>query len=113
VSGDLTLPSSGVATDEVKSPVSKRRTSSITRRHITKGNGTEGKMPQKVKGLNISKAQGLNPKATLSRKGLPSKGANSRGMSRASPKGHVSIAMKWGTTPKIAPNLNWGLEARR
>jgi hypothetical protein len=76
-----------------------------------KGNGTEGKMPQKGKGPNISKARDSNPKAILSRKGFLSKGANPREMLMASPKGHISIATKWGITPKIAPNLNWGLEA--
>jgi hypothetical protein len=29
------------------------------------------------------------------------------------PKEHVSIAMKWGTTPKIAPNPNRGMVVLR
>jgi hypothetical protein len=66
-----------------------------------KGNGTGGKMPQKGKGPNISKARGSNPKATLSRKGFPSEGANSKEMSRASPKGHVSISMKWALLQRL------------
>jgi hypothetical protein len=91
--------------DEVKSLNSKKIISSITRRHVTKGNGIESKMPQKGKGPNISKARGSNPKAILSRKGFPSKGAN--------PKGHTSIAMKWDIIPKITPNLNQGMEAQK
>jgi hypothetical protein len=99
--------------DGVRRPDFKRIASSFARRHAMKGNGTEAKTPQRGKGLNISKARGSNPKVISSRKGFPSKGANSREMPRASPKGHVSIAMKWGITPRIAPNLNWGLEVRR
>jgi hypothetical protein len=95
--------------DDVKSPDSRRRTSSITRRHTTKGNGIESKIAQKGKSPNIFKAWGSNPKATSSRKGFPSKGANPRGVPIGSPKGRVLIATKWGITPKIAPNLNRGM----
>jgi hypothetical protein len=70
-------------------------------------------MPQKGKSPNIFKAWGSNPKATLSKKGFLSKGANPKGMSMGSPTGHVSIATKWGITPKIAPNLNRGMEVPR
>jgi hypothetical protein len=68
-------------------------------------------MPQKGKNPNTFKAQGLNPKATSSRKGFPSKGANPKGMSMGSPKERVSIATKWDITPKIVPNLNRGMGA--
>jgi hypothetical protein len=34
-------------------------------------------------------------------------------MPMGSPKRRVSIAMKLGITPKIAPNLNWGVGVRR
>ncbi len=42
--------------DVVKSPTLRRKTSSITRRHTTKGNGAKGKIFQKGKNLNTSKA---------------------------------------------------------
>jgi len=45
----------------------------------------------------------------LSRRGLFSKGANPRGMLVGNPKEHVSIAMKWDITPRIALNPNWGM----
>jgi hypothetical protein len=73
--------------DGVKNPDSKRRTSSIIRKHTTKGNGAEGKIPQKWKSSNTFKARGSNPKAISLRKGFPSKGANPRGMLMGSPKG--------------------------
>jgi hypothetical protein len=48
--------------DGVKSPGSKRITNSLIRRHAMKGNGTEGKIPQKGKNLNNFKARVSNPK---------------------------------------------------
>jgi hypothetical protein len=99
--------------DGVKSPDSRRRISSLIRRHAMKGNGAEGKIPQKGKNPNTFKARVSNPKETSSRKGLPSKGASPRGMLMGSPKGHVSITMKWGITTKIAPNLNQGMGVLR
>jgi hypothetical protein len=39
-----------------ESPGSRRITSSLTRRHAMKGNGTEGKTPQRGKSPNNSKA---------------------------------------------------------
>jgi len=45
----------------------------------------------------------------LSRKGLLSKGANPREMLLGNPKERVSIVMKWGITPRIAPNPNQGV----
>jgi hypothetical protein len=53
-----------------KSPGSKRITSTLTRRHAMKGNGTEGKTPQKGKNPNNSKAWVSNPKEISSRRGL-------------------------------------------
>jgi hypothetical protein len=47
------------------------------------------------------------------KKGLLSKGANPREILEQNPKEHVSIAMKWGTTPKIVPSPNWGMGALR
>jgi hypothetical protein len=82
--------------DEVKSPGSRRKTNSFTRRHTMKGNGIEGKTPRKGKSLNNSKVWVSNPKEISSR----------RGMLVGSPKECVSIAMKWGITPKITPNPN-------
>jgi hypothetical protein len=94
---------------EVRSPDSKGMVSSLTRRHAMKGNGAEAKTPQRGKNLNHSKAQVLNLREILSRKGLLSKGANLREMLVGNPKGCVSIAMKWGTTPRIVPNPNRGV----
>jgi len=74
-----------------------------------KGNRTEGKEAQGRKSLNNSKARVSSPKEILSRRGLLSKGANPRGMLVGNPKERVSIAMKWGTTPRIAPNPNLGM----
>jgi hypothetical protein len=74
-----------------------------------KGNGTEDKEGQRRKNLNNSKVRVSNPKEILSRKGLLSKGANPRGMLVGNSKERVSIAMKWGITPRIAPNPNRGM----
>jgi len=56
--------------DEVKNLGSKRRINSFTRRHAMKGNGIEGKTPQKGKTLNNSKVWVSNPKEILSRRGF-------------------------------------------
>jgi hypothetical protein len=71
-----------------------------------KENGTESKISQKGKSPNNFKAQVSKSKEISSRKGFLSKGANPRGMPMGSPKGRVLITMKWGITPKIAPNPN-------
>jgi hypothetical protein len=99
--------------DGVKNPGSKRRTNSLIRRHAMKGNGTKGKMLQKGKNPNNFKARVSNPKQISLRKGFFSKGANPRGMLMGSPKEHVSIIMRWGITPKIAPNPNKGMGVPR
>jgi len=95
--------------DKVRSPDSKGITSFFTRRHAMKGNGIEAKKPQRGKSPNNSKARVLNPREILSRKGLLSKGANPREMLVGNPKECVSIVMKWGITPRIAPNPNQGV----
>jgi hypothetical protein len=92
--------------DGVKNSGSRRITSSLTRRHAMKGNGVEGKIPPKGKGPNNFKARVSNPKEVSLRKGFLSKGANPKEMLVGSLKEHVLIAMKWGITPKIAPNPN-------
>jgi len=74
-----------------------------------KGNRVEGKIPPKGKGPNNFKARVSNPKEISSRKEFLSKGANPKGMLVRSPKKHVSTSMKWGITPKIAPNPNQGM----
>jgi hypothetical protein len=63
----------------------------------------------KGKSPNNSKARVLNPKEILSRKGLLSKGANPKEMLVGNPKECVSIVMKWGIIPRIAPNPNRGV----
>jgi hypothetical protein len=95
--------------NKVKSPDSKRTTNSFTRRHARKVNGTEGKTPQEGKNLNNFKARVSNPKEISLRRGLLLKPTNPRGMLVGSPKERVSIVMKWGITPKIAPNPNRGM----
>jgi len=95
--------------DRVKSLDSKRITNSLTRRHAMKGNGTKVKTSQRGKSPNNSKAQVLNPREILSIRGLLSKGANPKEMLMGNPKEHVSIAMKWGIIPRIAPNPNRGM----
>jgi len=98
--------------DGVKNPGS-RRTSSFTRSHTMRENGTEGKGTQGRKSLNNSKAWGSSPKEILWRKGLPSKGANPREMLVGSVREHASIATKWGITPKIVPSPKWEMEVLR
>jgi hypothetical protein len=71
-----------------------------------KGNGTEDKTPQKGKNPSNSKVRVSNPKEISSRRGLLLKQTNPRKMPVENPKEHVSIAMKWGITPKITPNPN-------
>jgi hypothetical protein len=61
---------------------------------------------QRGKSLNNFKVWVLNPKVILLRRGLLGKKTDLRGMLMGSPKEHVSIAMKWDITPKIAPNPN-------
>ncbi len=78
-----------------------------------KGNGTKGKTPQRGKGLSNSKALVLNPKEISSRRGLILKQTNPKGMPAGNPKERVSITMKWGIIPKIAPNPNQGMGALR
>jgi hypothetical protein len=99
--------------DEAKNPGSRRTTSSFIRNRAMKGNGTEGKTPQKEKNPNNSKAQGSNSKETLLKKGLLLKRVNPKGMLVGSPKEHVSTLTKWGITPKIAPSPNRGMGALR
>jgi hypothetical protein len=74
-----------------------------------KGNGIEAKRPPRGKNPNNSKARVLNPKEILLRKGFLSKGANPREMLVRNPKERVSIVMKWGIIPRIAPNPNRGM----
>jgi hypothetical protein len=74
-----------------------------------KGNGTKAKIPQRGKSPNNSKVRVLNPREILSRRKFLLKGANPREMLMPNPKERVSIVMKWGITPRIAPNLNRGV----
>jgi hypothetical protein len=78
-----------------------------------KENGTESKILSKGKGPNNFKVRVSNPKEILSRRGLLLKQACLRGMRVGSLKECVSIAMKWGITPKIAPNPNRGMGVPR
>jgi hypothetical protein len=77
--------------DGVRSPDSKGITSSLTRRHTIKGNGTEAKTSPRGKSPNNSKVRVSNPKEILSRRGLFSKGANPRGMLVGNPKERVQL----------------------
>jgi hypothetical protein len=54
----------------MKSPSSRRRINSFTRKHAMKRNGTNGKTFQKGKNSNNSKVQVSNPKEILSRRGF-------------------------------------------
>ncbi len=54
-------------------------------------------------------SSGFKLKKILSRRGLLLKRTNLRGMLVGNPKERVSITMKWGITPKVAPNLNRGM----
>jgi hypothetical protein len=56
--------------DKVKSPGSRRRKSSLIKRHTMKGNGIKGKIPPKGKGPNNFKVRVSNPKEILSKRGL-------------------------------------------
>jgi hypothetical protein len=53
--------------NEVKNLGLRRKKNSFMRRHAMKGNGTEGKTPQKGKIPNNSKVWVSNPKEILSR----------------------------------------------
>jgi hypothetical protein len=85
--------------DEAKNLGSKRRINAFTKRHSMKGNGTEGKTPQKGKSLNNFKVRVSNPKEISSRRGLLLKPTNLKGMLVGSPKVCFSLAMKWGIIP--------------
>jgi len=97
--------------DGVKNPGSRRTTSSFTRSHAMRENGTEGKEAHGRKSLNRSKVRGSSPREILQRKGPPSKGANPREMLVGSLREHVSTPTKWGINPKIIPRPEWGIEA--
>ncbi len=97
----------------VTNPGSRRTTSSFTRSQGMRGNGTRGKVAQPRISPNHSKARGSNQKGVLWRRGFLSKGANPREILEQNPREHVSIATKWGTTPKIVPSPNQGVGALR
>ncbi len=97
----------------VTNPGSRRTTSSFTISQSMRGNGTGGKVAQPRISPNTFKARGPNQKGALGEKGLLPKGANQREILEPSPRGHASIATKWGTTPKIAPSPNRVLGALR
>jgi len=61
------------------------------------------------KGEKPKQFQGLGFREILSIRGLLSKGANPREMLVGNLKERVSIAMKWDSTPRIAPNPNRGM----
>jgi hypothetical protein len=98
--------------DEARN-IGSRKTSSFTRRHAMKWNGTEGKKP--LKGKKPKQFQGPNfkPKGNFVKKGVPFKVGPLKGDASGSPKEHVSIVKKWGVTPKIAPNPSRGMEVPR
>jgi hypothetical protein len=56
--------------DGVKSPGSKMRTNSFTRKHAMKWNGIEGMIPQKGKIPNNFKVRVSNPKGISLKKGF-------------------------------------------
>jgi hypothetical protein len=78
-----------------------------------KGNGIDGKTPQRRKNPNNSKIRVSNLKEILLRRGLLLKRANLRGMLAGNPKEHASTAMKSGIISKIAPNPNQGMGVLR
>ncbi len=99
--------------DGVKKSGWRRRTNFFLRKHAMKGNEIEGKTTQKGKSPNNFKARVSNPKEISLRRDLFWKGSNPRGVLMGSPKEHVSIAMKWDITPKIALNPNRGMGVLR
>jgi len=92
---------------------SRRTISSFTRSQGMRENGTGGKEAQRRISLNNSKARGSNQKEVLWRKGLLQKGANPKEILEQNPRERVSIATKWGITPKIVPSPNRVLGALR
>jgi hypothetical protein len=78
-----------------------------------RGNGTTGRKAPKKTTPNNSKARGSNPREILWRRELFSKRASPREMLWWNPKEHVSIATKWGITPKIVPSPKWVMRALR
>jgi hypothetical protein len=95
--------------DGAKNPGSKR-INSFTRSHAMRGNGTKGKTLQGGKGPNNPKARGLNPKGTLSKRGLLLKGANPKEMLVGSQKGLASTTMRWGILQRLPQTQirEWG-----
>jgi len=97
----------------VKNLSSRRTTSSFTRNQGMTENGTMGKEAQQRISPNNFKAQGVNPRGTLWRRGLLSKGANPREMLGWNPKEHASIATRWGITRRIVPSPKQGMGVLR
>jgi hypothetical protein len=56
---------------------------------------------------------GFKPKRNFVKKGVLFKASNLKGMLVGSSKECVSIAMRWGIIPKIAPNPNRGMGVPR
>jgi hypothetical protein len=80
-------------------------------RHEGEWNRGEGS-PTKDKPKQIQ-GSGFKPKGSFVKKGAPSKGSQPREILEQNPREHVSIATKWGITPKIAPSPNRVLGALR
>jgi hypothetical protein len=59
---------------------------------------SKGEKPKQFQGSNIK------PKGNFIKKVVPFKVGPPKGMLVGSPKEHVSTVIKWGITPKIAPN---------
>jgi len=97
----------------VKNLGSRRTTSSFTRSQGMMENGIVGKEAQQRINPNNSKAWGLNPRGTLWRRGLLSKGANPRETLGWNPKQRASIVTRWGITPRIIPSPKWGMGVLR
>jgi hypothetical protein len=83
--------------------VSRKITSSFTRRHTMEGNGTKGKTPQRGKGLSNSKALVSNPKEISSRRGPLLKRANPKGMPVGNPKNCNEVGHYSKDFPKSKP----------
>jgi hypothetical protein len=95
----------------VKNPGWKRTISSFIRSQGMTENGTVGKEAQQKISPNNPKARGLNPRGTLWKRGLLSKGTNPRETLGWKPKERVSTATRWSITPRIIPSPKWGMGA--
>jgi len=66
-------------------------------------NTSKGEKPKQFQG------SGFKPKGNFTKKRAPFKASQPKGDASGDPREYASIVMKWGITPRIAPNPNRGM----